>query len=122
MTGVQTCALPISIIFLTNLPFRDMIASNSKNAPHLSALESRSLVLDMKIKTKKEYLIKIKQTIESGMLSSFTKLEQNTIISFLETNLDKFTEVSLRMVEKLAALYKANPNNWEKLARAVCFR
>jgi predicted choloylglycine hydrolase len=113
-----------SIIFLTNLPFREMINSNSKNSPHLSALESRSLVLDLKIKTKREYMIKIKQTIDSGMLRNlgFNQKEQNDILSFMEENIDKFTELSLRMVEKIAALYKANPSTWEKLTKTVCFK
>lgn len=113
-----------SIIFLTNLPFREMIASNSKNAPHLSALESRSLVLDLKIKTQTEYLVKIKQTIKAGMLENagFNLVEEVEIISFLEENITKFSDISLRMVEKIAALYRANPTNWQKLCRAVCFK
>jgi len=113
-----------SIIFLTNLPFREMIAGNSKNAPHLGALESRSLVLDLKIKTQSEYLIKIKQTIKAGMLENagFNLVEEVEIISFLEENITKFSDISLRMVEKIAALYRANPTNWQKLCRAVCFK
>ena len=113
-----------SIIFLTNLPFRELISSGSKNAPHLNALESRSLVLDLKIKTKKEYLIKIKQTVNGGMLieKGFTISEQNEIMSFVEDNIDNLSELSLRMVEKIASLFKSNPNNWDKLVRAVCFK
>lgn len=112
-----------SIIFLTNLPFREMISSNSKNAPHLSALESRSLVLDLKIKTKKEYLIKMKQTINSGMLDDkLTKNEQKEVMGFLEENIDKFSDFSLRMVEKISAIFLSNPNNWQKLCKAVCFK
>lgn len=113
-----------SVIFLTNLPFRDLIASGSKNAPHLSALESRSLVLDLKIKTKREYMVKIRQTVESGMLRNlgFTSTEESEIIEFVETNVDKLTELSLRMIEKIAALYRANPSNWEKLVKTVCFK
>lgn len=113
-----------SVIFLTNKDIRGEISSNSKNAPHLSALESRSLLLDMKIKTKREYMIKIQQTVESGMLKDkgFTKEEQDSIMEFVSDNKDKFTELSLRMVEKVAALYRSNPNNWEKLVRSVCFK
>lgn len=113
-----------SIIFLTNKDIRGEIASNTKNSPHLSALESRSLVLDMKIKTKQEYLIKIKQTVEAGMLSEkgFSPEEEAEIMSFLEDNANSFSELSLRMVEKVSALYSANPNNWQKLVAAVCFK
>lgn len=113
-----------SIIFLTNKDIRGEIASNSKNAPHLSALESRSLLLDMKIKTKREYMIKIKQTVEQGMLrqKGFSALDETQIMNFVEEYKDSLTELSLRMVEKIAALYRSNPSNWEKLVRSVCFK
>lgn len=111
-----------SVIFLTNLAFHDLIASNNKYSPHLSALESRSLVLDLGIKTKKEYIIKIRQTVNSGMLrdKGFTSSEESLIMEFVESNVDNLRELSLRMVEKIASLFKLNKNNWEKLAKTVC--
>lgn len=113
-----------SIIFLTNKDIRGEIAANNRMSPHLSALESRSLVLDMKIKTKREYMIKIKQTVESGMLEDkgFSSEETQEIMEFIETNQDKFSELSLRMVEKVSALYLANPTIWKKLVQSVCFK
>lgn len=113
-----------SIIFLTNKDIRGEIASNAKNAVHLSALESRSLILDMKIKTKREYLIKIKQTVSAGMLKDkgFNSLQEEEIMEFVQNNMNELSELSLRMVEKIAALYKSNPNNWVKLVKATCFK
>lgn len=113
-----------SIIFLTNKDIRGEVASGSKNAPHLSALESRSLLLDMKIHTKREYLIKIKQTVKAGMLQEkgFDIDQEAEIMAFVEENMNKLSELSLRMVEKIAALYNSNPSNWKKLVKAVCFK
>lgn len=111
-----------SVIFLTNLAFHDLIASNNKYSPHLSALESRSLVLDLGIKTKKEYLIKIRQTVASGMLreKGFSSSEESIIMEFVESNVDNLRELSLRMVEKIASLFKLNKDNWKLLAKTVC--
>jgi len=111
-----------SVIFLTNLAFHDLIASNNKYSPHLSALESRSLVLDLGIKTKKEYLIKIRQTVASGMLreKGFSSSEESIIMEFVESNVDNLRELSLRMVEKIASLFKLNKDNWKILAKTVC--
>lgn len=111
-----------AVIFLTNLDFHNMISSGSKYSPHLSAIESRSLVLDLGIKSRREYMIKIKQTLDEGMLSNkgFTKEEEFEIYDFVVDNVDKFREMSLRMIEKVAALYEANPENWKNLVRAVC--
>lgn len=113
-----------SVIFLTNLAIHDLINSNSKYAPHLSALESRSLVLDLGIRSKKEYMIKIAQTVQDGMLrdKGFSKSQESEIMEFITENMDRFRELSLRMVEKVAALYNANPTEWKKLVKAVCMR
>lgn len=111
-----------SIIFLTNLSFHELIDSKSKNAPHLSALESRSLVLDLGIKTKREYMIKIKQTVKSGMLQDkgIPKSAELDILQFMEDNVDRLRELSLRMCEKIASLYLLDSNKWKMLATTVC--
>lgn len=113
-----------SVIFLTNLAIHDLIDSNSKFAPHLMALESRSLVLDLGIKTKKEYMIKIRQTVDAGMLrqKGLTRAEGQIIVDFMDKHRDNLRELSLRMCEKLAALYMMNPHSWEKIARSVCLK
>lgn len=113
-----------NIIFLTNLNFSELAAGNSKNAPHLSALESRSLVLDLKIKTKREIMCKIKLTVQDGMLSSkgFTESEEAELISFMEDNIDRMKEISLRSVEKLAALFLMDKTDWRSIARTVMLR
>ena len=113
-----------SIIFLTNLAFHELIDSGSKNAPHLSALESRSLVLDLGIKTKREYMIKIKQTVNNGMLKDkgLNSQEEKDIVQFMEENIDKLRELSLRMCEKIASLYILDPLKWKILAKSVCCR
>ena len=113
-----------NIIFLTNLNFSEMAAGNSKNAPHLSALESRSLVLDLKIKTKREIMCKIKLTVQDGMLreKGLSDTESNLIIEFMQTYIDKMKEVSLRSVEKLAALYLMDKSDWQSIARTVMLR
>jgi hypothetical protein len=113
-----------SIIFLTNKDIRGEIASNTKISLHLSALESRSLILDMKIKTKREYMIKIKQTVNAGMLRNkgFNREQENEIMKFIEDNMNELSELSLRMVEKIAALYRSNHKDWVKLVKATCFK
>ena len=113
-----------NIIFLTNLNFSEMAAGNSKNAPHLSALESRSLVLDLKIKTKREIMCKIKLTVQDGMLreKGLSDTESNLIIEFMQTYIDRMKEVSLRSVEKLAALYLMDKSDWQSIARTVMLR
>jgi len=111
-----------SIIFLTNLAIHDLIAAGGKNAPHLTAIDSRSLVLDLGIKTKREYMIKIKQTVEAGMLRNkgLNEREEQLILEFMEENINKLRELSLRMAEKIASLYLLDNTKWKTLAKTVC--
>lgn len=113
-----------NIIFLTNLNFSEMASGYSRTAPHLSALESRSLVLDLKIKTKREIMCKIKLTVQDGMLreKGLSDTESNLIIEFMQTYIDRMKEVSLRSVEKLAALYLMDKSDWQSIARTVMLR
>lgn len=113
-----------SIIFLTNENVYDIIDTQLKNAVHMKALETRSLVLDMRIRTKQEYLEVIKIKLEDGLLESkgIDESEQEEIMEFIEENLDKMRDMSLRMVEKIAVLYRIEPDQWQTLARGLCFK
>ena len=101
-----------------------MANGNNKNAAHLSALESRSLVLDLKIKTKREVMAKIKMTVADGMLRDKGLYDDEAfkIVDFMENNMDKLKDLSLRSAEKLAALYLMDSKDWEMMARTVMFK
>ena len=113
-----------SVIFITNYDFDNMINSGSKLAPHFEALVSRSHYLDLAMKTKMDYLVRIKQVVRGGMLKSrgFNEIESVLIMQFIENNVESLRELSLRMVVKIAGLYKMNKSNWQKLAKQTCFR
>lgn len=113
-----------SIIFLTNEKIHEMIDAKNKYSPHLSAIESRSLVMDMNITSKREYRVALNiKVYEEGMLKNqgFKDSEVEEIMEFFDTNFDKFREVSLRMIEKIARIYRAVPD-WQKSARTFCFK
>lgn len=114
-----------TIIFLTNLDFNTLINKGNKISPHLEALRSRSIYFDMKIRTKKEILCRIKQVVaESGILSDIglDRDVQCELMTYLTDNIDKTIELSLRTVEKLSALYKASPERWRELADSVILK
>lgn len=113
-----------SVIFITNLDFDEMIARGSRLAPHLEALISRCHYLDLALKSKRDYLIRIQQVLKQGMLEDMGIHEddQAEIVKYLETNSDKLRELSLRMVLKLANLIKMNRNTWKTIADITCRR
>ena len=113
-----------SIIFITNYDFDRLIESGYKLAPHFEALVSRSHYLDLAMKTKMDYLVRIKQVVHGGMLRSrgFSASDETLIMEFIINNVERLRELSLRMVVKISGLYKMDRNNWQKLAKQTCFR
>lgn len=104
-----------SVIFITNLDFDYLIERGHKLAPHLEALVSRAHYLDLTLKTKRDYLVRIRQVVEQGLLSDLDVEEQADVLTFVEAYADRMRELSLRAALKLGSLRRTN-KNWEKIA------
>ena len=109
-----------SVIFITNINF-NMVKSKKIRA-HLAALESRCHYIDLGMDTIREKFLRIHQVVQDGMLDKYAFGEEGNIqiIQFMQTNALKLREISLRMVTKIAALKKAFPNGWQRMARTTC--
>ena len=110
-----------TVIFITNLDFDYLIGKGHKLAPHLEALVSRAHYLDLTLKTKRDYLIRIRQVVEQGLLSHLDIEEQADVLTFIEAYADNMRELSLRAVIKLGCLRSSN-SNWEKIAKITMCR
>ena len=113
-----------TIIFITNQDFDYLIEKGNKLAPHMSALVSRSMYLDMKMHSKRDYIVRIKQVIEKGMLKDLglSKQDEVEIMDFITKYQDTIRELSLRMIVKLANLKKSRPTKWYQLAKVFCVK
>ena len=112
-----------TIVFITNLDFDSIIEKGNKLAPHLSAMVSRSHYIDLAMKTRRDYFIRIKQVVKQGLLSAkgLNRHEEVTIMRFIEKHQDKLREMSLRVAIKLADLIKTHPDRFEVMAKVtVC--
>ena len=110
-----------SIIFITNLDFDSLIHKQHKLAPHLEALQSRAHYLDLTLKTPRDYLIRILDVIDGGMLGTMSNTMKADVIKFLTTNYLNVRELSLRTAIKLKSIREHN-DNWEKIARITMIR
>lgn len=104
-----------SVMFLTNLDFEALIARGHKLAPHFEALISRSHYLDLSMKTRRDYLIRLRHVMKKGLLSDLTFEQRADVITFLEKNYERMRELSLRAAIKLGNLRKST-DKWEKIA------
>lgn len=110
-----------SIVFITNIDFDGVIARGHKLAPHLEALCSRAHYLDLTLKTKRDYLVRIRHCIEDGLLSNLSIEEQADCLTFIECYSDSMRELSLRAVIKLGNLRQTN-GNWHRIARITMLK
>lgn len=113
-----------SIIFLSNVDFEKTIAKGSRIAAHLEAIMSRCHYLDLEIGTLRDKLLRIKQIVRDGMLTSymFSPAEEAQVLAFIMDNAEYLREVSLRMVKKVADFVKADPKGWMEMAEATCLQ
>jgi len=111
-----------NIVFITNMDFQKLVDKGHSLAPHFEALMSRSLYIDLGMHTRRDCIIRIEQVIESGALSShgISTKDSQEILEFINENNEKLRELSLRLVVKIGALKRNNPNSWKMLAKVTC--
>ena len=111
-----------SVLFLSNKDFDKEIERGSRIAVHLEAIMSRCHYLDLEIGSTRDKLLRIKQVVRDGMLTSFefTQEQEDDIVAFVMDNVEYLREVSLRMVKKIADWVKADPEGWYEMAESTC--
>lgn len=113
-----------SVIFITNINFERTIAKGSKLGPHLEAIMSRCLYLDLTINTLREKLVRIDyvardlKMLEKGGLSPEQAEE---VMDFVHTNASRFRELSLRKVNQVADIRKMD-RNWRRVAELTVLK
>lgn len=115
-----------SMIFITNLELQGISdMGKSRLAPHFAALLSRSLYLDLKLHTPKDLLAWINHMVtKNGILiqDGLTPNEQATALQYLNTNYERFRDLSIRSIKKIGQLIKLDSNNWQTHANVVLLR
>ena len=110
------------VIFITNVKFDNV--KSKKLQDHLAALQSRCHYLDLTIDSMRDRMLRIRQICGIGMLKKYKMPEEleEELIQFIYNNKHKLREISLRMVLKIADLWKMAPEKWKVLAEQTCMR
>jgi len=109
-----------TVIFISNYDFDAMIDRGHKLAPHLQAMVSRAHYLDLAMKSRRDYLVRIRQVVAQGLLDFLDIEEQADVLTFIEAYSESLRELSLRMALKIASIRKTNNTNWEKVTKITC--
>ena len=110
------------VIFITNIKFDNV--KSKKLQDHLQALQSRCHYLDLTIDSMRDRMLRIRQICGAGMLSKYAmpKEVEEDLIQFIYDNKHKLREISLRMVLKIADLWKMAPEKYKALAENTCMK
>lgn len=113
-----------SIVFITNFDFDYAIETGGRSKEHFEAMISRAHYIDTGMKSMRDYLIRIRQVVDMGMLSDrgFTKHEQKEIMDYLFEYAPKLRELTLRMVIKLSSIYRSNHVRWKEIAKVTLWK
>ena len=110
-----------SIVFITNYDFDWAIDTAHRLKDHFEAMISRAHYVDTGMKSMRDYLIRIRQVVDMGMLTDrgLTQSQQTDVVDYLFDNATKLRELTLRMVIKLANIYISNPTRWREIAKVT---
>jgi len=110
-------------VFITNKDFKAEIARETRLSVHFEAMISRSHYIDLAIKTEREYMVRIRSVVyKSGMLDEYGDRMRDEIVQFIDMNKTSMSELSLRIVKKIADLTRISPDNWRQIASVTCMK
>ena len=118
-----------SMIFITNLDFQKLVdMGKSKHVPHMQALMTRAIYIDLKLHTVKDLTAWIRHIVTKECKVKGTgwdgiSVEQtNEILDFIAENGNKLRNLSIRTVTKMAAFVKMVGADWKTMAETTEFR
>lgn len=109
-----------AIVFITNLDFRSMVKKATKHSAHFSALLSRSMYLDLTLRTHRARVLRIKDVFFGSMRKTLglSAAQGQELIDFVLDNADRLDELSLRTVKHIADMYLLG-DDWRDLVEAT---
>lgn len=105
------------VIFITNKDLSKMAKSNTKLAPHVDALLTRSIFVDLQIFSNEEVMIHIENIMLSTNILKNYGINQSgstQIMNWMLKHESKLRSPSLRMPVLIASLYNKFPYDWEE--------
>jgi hypothetical protein len=115
-----------TMLFITNKDFQGIIDhTNNSMVPHMKALMSRSIYLDLMLHTMDDLLawtthmvVKHHILVQEGL----SRTQEMEAVQWIEQHADRLRELSIRTVKKIGAFMRSHPDKWETLSRVTLLR
>lgn len=112
----QTFDFRGKIIFLSNKNLTLMAKQQNSLSPHIDALLTRSIFIDLELFSNEEVMIHVENIMRSTNIIEKFNVNQHgssMILDWMLKNESKLRNPSLRMPVLMAGLYNSNPYDWE---------
>lgn len=115
------------VVFLTNIDFEQVIAKGHRDAEHFKALIDRSMYLCLTLRTRRDFMIRIRQVSEGpeGMIARCTGLtaeQAEEVLDFVAEHQERFYNLSLRLILQIANCMKEDLGEWRLDVEATKMR
>lgn len=113
-----------SVIFITNMNVDKELEKSSKLTPHLDALVSRSIYLDLGVHSNRDIMIRVEDVIaNTDMLidKGLTAFEETELVQWMKDNVDRLRNVSLRTALFIADFIKTD-SDWKEIAEVTLIK
>lgn len=114
-----------TIVFITNVDIDRELERGTKLAPHLQALVSRSVYLDLGVHSNEEIMIRVEDVILSTDMMQkrgLTDAQTYQALSWMKANVSRLRNVSLRTALYLADFIATDKNDWAEIAEVTLLK
>lgn len=114
-----------TVVFITNVDIDRELDRGTKLAPHLQALVSRSVYLDLGVHTNEEIMVRVEDVILStDMMQKRGLSDADTYkaLSWMKNNVNRLRNVSLRTALYLADFVATDKDNWSEIAEVTLLK
>lgn len=109
-------------VFITNMDIDRELDKGGKLSPHINALVSRSVYLDLKVHTNREIMLRVEDIIMNTRMLQERGLKNSQVIEVLDwmkSNMARLRNVSLRTALHIADFVVTDTHNWSDIAEVT---
>lgn len=109
-----------SMIFITNRDFDAEVDGGGRYAPHMQALMTRALYLDLKLHTARDLSAWIRYIVSKNHIlvqDGLSYAQEQEVLDFISENKNKLRHLSIRTALKLSSMVKTDGEAWKNSAK-----
>ncbi|AHJ86944.1 hypothetical protein STP4a_089 [Salmonella phage STP4-a] len=114
-----------TVVFITNVDIDKELERGSKLAPHLAALVSRSVYLDLGVHSNEEIMVRVEEVIMNTRMLQNRGLRNSQVVDvleFMKNNVNRLRNVSLRTALYLADFVATDEKNWREISEVTMLK